>query len=104
MTDLKKTFGENVKHYRIIKGISQGELAERTGINQARMSRLENGQIDSGLMTVEKVAKGLGVSPAELLISTEGKENTLSEKLMQVASSPLRVFVLVFVLAPPSTK
>lgn len=86
MTNLKKIFGENVKHFRTIKGIAQGELAERTGINQARMSRLENGQIDIGLMTIEKVAQGLGVSSAELLISSERKENTINEKLLQIAS------------------
>ena len=86
MTNLKKTFGANVKEVRSRKGISQGELAEASGIDQARLSRMENGQIDIGILTLEKIANALDVSPAELLINNFSNESSLNEKLLQINS------------------
>jgi transcriptional regulator with XRE-family HTH domain len=53
---------------RVIRGLrkeqklSQAELAERSGVAAATVSRIESGQIDPQWATVEKLASGLGVS------------------------------------------
>lgn len=86
MSNLQKILGENVKHYRSIKGISQGELATTTEIGQARMSRIENGQIDVGVHTIEKIAEGLDISVAELMIDIKNQESSINEKLLQISS------------------
>ena len=86
MSNLQKTVGNNIKDQRALKGISQGELAKTSGIGQARLSRVENGQIDVGLQTIEKIAKGLGLPPAELLIESSNPETSINEKLLQVRS------------------
>ena len=41
-------------------GITQKQLAELTGIQQANLSRLENGNYNPSLNLLKRVAKGLG--------------------------------------------
>ena len=42
-------------------GITQKELSERTGITQADISKLENGNANPSLRTLRRLAKGLGM-------------------------------------------
>lgn len=46
---------------RAAKGITQKELAEITGIAQSDISRLENGNANPSLRTLERLAEGLGM-------------------------------------------
>ena len=41
-------------------GLTQAELAERTGIRQCNLSRLETGHCNPSLALLKKVAAGLG--------------------------------------------
>lgn len=81
MSYLEKVFIDNIKHYRSIKNISQGELAEKTGIGQGRLSRIENGKVEPGLFTIEKIAEGLGISASELFIDTSSRNASLQERI-----------------------
>ena len=42
-------------------GITQAELAERTGINQADISKLENGNANPSLKKLQRIAEGMGM-------------------------------------------
>lgn len=44
------------------KNITQKELSEITGISQADISRLENGNANPSLATLKRVAAGLGMA------------------------------------------
>lgn len=44
---------------RKASGITQKELSERTGITQADISKLENGNANPSLRTLSKIAAGL---------------------------------------------
>ena len=46
---------------RITAGLTQKQLAERTGIAQADISRLENGNANPSLKTLQRLAKGMGM-------------------------------------------
>lgn len=46
---------------RIEQNLTQKELAIRTGINQADISKLENGTKNPSLKLLKKLAKGLGM-------------------------------------------
>lgn len=46
---------------RAAKGMTQKDLADITGINQADISKLENGNGNPSLRTLERIAKGLGM-------------------------------------------
>ena len=44
------------------KGLTQQELSQRTGINQADISKIENGKLSVSFKTMRKLADGLGKS------------------------------------------
>lgn len=45
---------------RLTEGLSQKELAERCGLKQSNLCRLENGNGNPSVETLEKIARGLG--------------------------------------------
>jgi len=59
-------FGKHIVSLRKSIGISQEELSFRCGIHRAYMGTIERGEKSVTLDTVEKVAKGLGVTIKEL--------------------------------------
>ena len=42
-------------------GMTQKQLAEKTGITQADISRLENGSANPSLKTLQRLAEGMGM-------------------------------------------
>lgn len=58
---LEEIIGERVKQYRVGAGISAAELATRTGLSKAMISRIEAATTSSSLTTVQRLAEGLGV-------------------------------------------
>ena len=42
-------------------GMTQKELSEKTGINQADISKLENGTANPSLRTLQRLADGMGM-------------------------------------------
>ena len=43
-------------------GMTQKDLAEKTGITQSDISRLENGSANPSLKTLQRLAKGMGMN------------------------------------------
>lgn len=58
--------GKNIQKIREFKGISQQELAAKCNFEKSNMSRLEAGRVNPTLSTLEKVAKALDVTLAEI--------------------------------------
>jgi transcriptional regulator with XRE-family HTH domain len=56
-----------VRKLRQARGMTQGQLAEKTGVTREYIARLEAGRYDPSLSTIERLAKALKVKPAELL-------------------------------------
>lgn len=48
---------------RLSQNITQKELAARTGITQADISRIENGTRNPSLSMMKRLAQGLGMQP-----------------------------------------
>lgn len=46
---------------RKASGMTQKQLAEKTGINQADISKLESGNANPSLRTLQRLAKGMGM-------------------------------------------
>lgn len=55
-------------------GLSQKELANRTGLSPAMITQVESGLVQPSLKTVEKLAGSLGVSPCYLVMERDGVE------------------------------
>jgi transcriptional regulator with XRE-family HTH domain len=59
MEDLAVEIGTMVTELRILKGITQDNLAERIGTKQPSIARLENGSYLPNLSTLYKIAKSM---------------------------------------------
>ena len=58
--------GENLRQIRKEKGMTQLELGKKLKLDVGYISYLENGKKNPTVMTIEKIAKALGVSVSEL--------------------------------------
>lgn len=67
--DFKKEWDENEVRYQLMmmvlrarneEQLTQSELAERTGLRQSNISRIEKGQSMPSIATLAKIAQGLG--------------------------------------------
>jgi DNA-binding XRE family transcriptional regulator len=54
--------GMKIKEFRAKKSMTQEDLAELSGLPQSHISRLESGKHSPSHLTLEKIAKALGVS------------------------------------------
>ena len=64
-----------LREVRLRKVLTQEELAQRSGVAEATISRIESGQQEARISTVRKLAAALGVEPGELVVqeSTDTK-------------------------------
>ena len=70
-TTVIKCFGASVRKLRSGLGISQEELAERADLHRTYIVGIERGARNPTLLTIKKLARGLGVSTADLLSETK---------------------------------
>ena len=59
------SFGNSIRKLRLKKGLTQRELAKRSGLDVTYCSGIERGVRNLSLKSLEKVAKGLGCSISE---------------------------------------
>lgn len=64
--EIKKAFGVRLKYLRNIKGLSQEELAEKTGLHRTYISTIELGKRNVSLVNIEKIANSLECEIKEL--------------------------------------
>ncbi|HEY2768006.1 MAG TPA: helix-turn-helix transcriptional regulator [Solirubrobacteraceae bacterium] len=60
-------FGWRLRGLRGELGVSQDELAQRTGIHVTTIGRFEHGSREPRLKSILRIARGLGVKPSALL-------------------------------------
>ena len=65
--DLQRTFGENLRRYRLARGLSQEAFADVLGVHRTYMGGVERGERNLTLQTVERFAASIHVKPVELL-------------------------------------
>jgi len=61
------TTGEVIRMLRELKGWTQEQLAEQSGLNAKNISLLENNRIDIGKKRTEQLARAFGVHPAIIM-------------------------------------
>ena len=59
--------GDNLKELRTRRLLTQVQLAEKSGVNQVTIARIERNQVDPRFSTMRRLAKALDVDPTELL-------------------------------------
>jgi transcriptional regulator with XRE-family HTH domain len=58
---------KRIEEWRAKRGLSQRDLADESGVSREYIARIELGQHDPTLSTLEKLAKALGVKVGGLL-------------------------------------
>ena len=64
---LKVSVGQSVRIIRELQGLSQNQLAQRTGIPQATLSAIENDRVRLGVERAKVLARALKCHPAVLV-------------------------------------
>lgn len=59
--------GANLREARERLGLTQEQVAERSGVHATEVSRMEAGKRDPQVSTVERLAKAVKVTPGQLL-------------------------------------
>jgi transcriptional regulator with XRE-family HTH domain len=84
---LASAFGRRVRELRERQGLTQDRLAKRSGMQASVMGRLERGKHEPRLSAVLSVARGLGVSPGELLDNLAAVEQGMdSHPVLQLSA------------------
>lgn len=65
--DMRKLVGRNAARIRTEKGLTQEQLAERSGLSQQYLSGLERGKRNPTIVTIYEIASALGVSHVDLV-------------------------------------
>lgn len=60
-------FGTNLREARERLGLTQEQVAERSGVHATEVSRMEAGKRDPQVSTLERLAKAVEVTPGQLL-------------------------------------
>lgn len=58
--EARRRMGERIRQLRTERGISQVELAEKAGLIQPHIVRIEQGRYSVGFDTLQAIAKALG--------------------------------------------
>jgi ribosome-binding protein aMBF1 (putative translation factor) len=66
LAKLVKYVGGEIQKHRKAAGLKQSDLAKKTGLTQSHISRLENGEHSATHLTLEKIAKALGIEVRQL--------------------------------------
>lgn len=65
--DLQRTIGQNLRAYRVARGLSQEAFAEILGVHRTYMGGIERGERNLTLRTVERIAARIDEDPLTLL-------------------------------------
>ncbi len=66
MENLTQQIGLRIRAARKSKGMTQSEVSRKTGLDQAYISRLENGMAEGSPAQIFAIAQAIGVSVAQL--------------------------------------
>ena len=65
--DMRKLVGRNLRRIRQQKGLTQEQLAERSGFSQQYLSGLERGERNPTIVTLYELAQTLGATLLDLV-------------------------------------
>lgn len=85
--DLGIIVAQNIRALRLERGLSQKDLADKTNLTVRYISRLENTSPNITLEVIERLAKGLEITPAEIVSSSaiSKKPNSISKEALDQA-------------------
>lgn len=93
MSKAVELVGKRIREYRMKKGLSQEELAYRAELHTAHLGRIERGEKNATLESIEKIISALGISFEEFF-NFQSDLNNLEEPLIDKIVSYLRIMTV----------
>lgn len=81
------TVGENIRKLRKERGLTQKQLGELCGINEANIRKYEADKQNAKIETIEKIAKALGVPIVKIKEDLTWAEHQNTEEFKQLEQS-----------------
>jgi len=85
MSEITKIVGDRIRVLRTEKGFSQEELAHRAGVSTSHIGKLERGQKNPSLSSIEKITKALEITLEDLfkyIQPSTGESNNITLSLL----------------------
>lgn len=76
------SIGQNIKKFRVEKGLTQNKLGEKSGIEPSNTSHIERGATKVSLPTLVSIANALDVSLDEIIYDSLVKNEHIKIKLI----------------------
>lgn len=67
MAQISKKLGQNIKHIRLSRKMTQGDICRKLNMDRSYMSAIEGGKKNITIAKLEELANALDVSVDELL-------------------------------------
>lgn len=67
MSDINKTVGYNIRHFREKKGWTQEKLSFVANLHRAYIGQIERGEKNIGLVNLQKISNALDINIKDLL-------------------------------------
>ena len=91
---MEKTLGKKIKEYRLKRGMTQEEMADKLLSKKSTVSEYENDKIDIKISVLREIAKILGVPLSRFLCESDeyidDEVMQMAMALKQIKSSELR--------------
>ncbi len=68
MKAIEKQFGEKIRELRTIRGLSQEDLAFKSGVHRTYLGGIERGERNPSLKNISAIAEALGVDISDLFL------------------------------------
>ena len=66
--NIRETLAQNVRAYRLQAGLTQEQLAQKSGLHRTYVGKVEQQRANISLTTLQKIAKTLDVAPMLLVL------------------------------------
>jgi len=73
---LLRSFGVRLRSLRETAGLSQEALADSAGLHRTYIGSVERGERNLSLLNIDRIARALGLTPADLLRDVNKKTRT----------------------------
>jgi transcriptional regulator with XRE-family HTH domain len=77
--DLKEVMAVNLRRLRYAKGLTQEELAAKSGLSSRYIGKIERAEVAASVTVLGRIAEGLDVEASDLVRRTSPKESAPSE-------------------------
>jgi len=78
-TKLRRIIAKSIRELRKSRTMTQGEFAEILGVDQATLSRIENGEVDPRFKHLDRIVEHFGITPERLILGDLGSDKVQSE-------------------------